>query len=187
MPVLTVSTVGPTIMEYGTEEQKDEFLPKILSGDLHFAIGYSEPDAGTDLASLTTRAVRDGDEWVINGSKMWTSLIEYADYVWLAARTDPDAPKHKGISMFLVPTNVEGFSWTPVHTLSGRHHQPDVLRGRAGAGVGARRRAQRGLAPRHRPAQPRAGGAVLAGRRADVARPDTARGPRRPSCPTGGG
>jgi len=119
LPLLTINTVGPTIMEYGTEEQKNEFLPKILTGDMHFAIGYSEPDAGTDLASLTTRAERDGDEFVINGSKMWTSLIESADYVWLAARTDPDAPKHKGISVFLVPTNSPGFSFTPVHTLSG--------------------------------------------------------------------
>ena len=118
-PVLTVNTVGPTIMELGTEEQKNEFLPKILRGDLHFAIGYSEPDAGTDLASLSTRAVRDGDEYVINGSKMWTSLIESADYVWLAARTDPDVAKHKGISVFLVPTSSPGFSYTPVRTLSG--------------------------------------------------------------------
>ncbi len=119
LPTLTLGTVGPTIMDYGTPEQKEEFLPRILAGDLHVAIGYSEPDAGTDLASLRTKAVRDGDTWVINGSKMWTSLIESADYVWLAARTDPDAPRHKGISVFLVPTSSEGFSWTPVRTLSG--------------------------------------------------------------------
>ena len=119
LPLLTIGTVGPTIMEYGSEEQKDEFLPKILNGELHFAIGYSEPDAGTDLASLTTRAVQDGDEWVINGSKMWTSLIESADYVWLAARTNMDVAKHKGITVFLVPTNAKGFSYTHVHTLSG--------------------------------------------------------------------
>jgi 3-oxocholest-4-en-26-oyl-CoA dehydrogenase alpha subunit len=119
MPFLTINTVGPTIMEYGTEEQKNYFLPKILSGDMHFAIGYSEPDAGTDLASLRTRAERDGDEYVINGSKMWTSLIESADYVWLAARTNPDVAKHKGISVFLVPTNARGFSYTSVRTLSG--------------------------------------------------------------------
>ena len=119
MPFLTINTVGPTIMEFGTDEQKNEFLPKILSGDMHFAIGYSEPDAGTDLASLTTRAERDGDEYVINGSKMWTSLIDSADYVWLAARTNPDVAKHKGISVFLVPTTAKGFSYTPVETLSG--------------------------------------------------------------------
>src|ERR1041384_6330271 len=102
VPFLTINTVGPTIMHYGTDEQKKEFLPKILGGQLHFSIGYSEPEAGTDLASLTTKAVRDGEEWVINGQKMWMSLIQYADYVWLAVRTDPEAPKHKGLSMLLV-------------------------------------------------------------------------------------
>jgi alkylation response protein AidB-like acyl-CoA dehydrogenase len=119
IPFLTINTVGPTLMHFGTDEQRDQFLPDILKGELHFSIGYSEPGAGTDLASLSTRAVRDGDEYVINGQKMWTSLIQYADYVWLAARTDPDAPKHKGISMFLVPTDSPGFSWTPVPTMTG--------------------------------------------------------------------
>jgi 3-oxocholest-4-en-26-oyl-CoA dehydrogenase alpha subunit len=119
VPFLTINTVGPTIMRYGTEEQKAFFLPKIASGELHFAIGYSEPGAGTDLASLRTRAVRDGDEYVINGQKMWTSLIQYADYVWLACRTDPEANRHKGLSVIIVPTDAEGFSWTPVHTMSG--------------------------------------------------------------------
>jgi alkylation response protein AidB-like acyl-CoA dehydrogenase len=119
VPFLTINTVGPTIMQYGTEEQKDFFLPKILQGEMHFSIGYSEPGAGTDLASLTTRAVRDGDEYVINGQKMWTSLIEHADYVWLAARTDPDVAKHKGLSVFLVPTDAPGFKYTPVKTVSG--------------------------------------------------------------------
>jgi alkylation response protein AidB-like acyl-CoA dehydrogenase len=119
VPFLTINTVGPTLMHYGTDEQRAEFLPKILAGQMHFSIGYSEPGAGTDLASLTTRAVRDGDEYVINGQKMWTSLIQYADYVWLAARTDPDAPRHKGLSVFLVPTSAEGFKWTPVPTMSG--------------------------------------------------------------------
>ena len=119
LPLLTMNTVGPTIMEYGSEEQKNFFLPKILAGQMHFAIGYSEPGAGTDLASLTTRAVRDGDDYVINGSKMWTSVIEHADYVWLATRTDPAAARHKGLSMFLVPTTAAGFSYSPVPTLSG--------------------------------------------------------------------
>jgi alkylation response protein AidB-like acyl-CoA dehydrogenase len=119
VPFLTVNTVGPTIMRFGTDEQKQFFLPKIAAGEMHFSIGYSEPGAGTDLASLRTRAVRDGDEYVINGQKMWTSLIQHADYVWLACRTDPDAPKHKGLSMILVPTDAPGFSWTPVHTMSG--------------------------------------------------------------------
>ncbi|MEV0771149.1 acyl-CoA dehydrogenase family protein [Nocardia salmonicida] len=119
VPFLTLNSVAPTIMQYGTEEQKKFFLPKIASGELHFAIGYSEPGAGTDLASLRTAAVRDGDDFVINGQKMWTSLIAYADYIWLAVRTDPTAKKHKGITMLIVPTDVDGFSWTPVHTMAG--------------------------------------------------------------------
>jgi 3-oxocholest-4-en-26-oyl-CoA dehydrogenase alpha subunit len=119
VPFLTLNSVAPTIMQYGTEEQKKFFLPKIASGELHFAIGYSEPGAGTDLASLRTTAVRDGDDFVINGQKMWTSLIAYADYIWLAVRTDPTAKKHKGITMLIVPTDVDGFSWTPVHTMAG--------------------------------------------------------------------
>ena len=119
IPHLTLNTVGPTIMRFGTDEQKKELLPAILRGEMHFSIGYSEPGSGTDLASLKTRAVRDGDEWVINGQKMWTSLIQYADYVWLACRTDPDLPRHKGLSMILVPTDAAGFSYTPVHTVAG--------------------------------------------------------------------
>ncbi len=119
IPYLTLNTVGPTIMRYGSEEQKEYFLPKILAGDLHFSIGYSEPGSGTDLASLKTRAVREGDEWVINGQKMWTSLIQYADWIWMACRTDPDLPRHKGLSMILVPANAEGVSYTPVRTVAG--------------------------------------------------------------------
>src|SRR5580693_4845301 len=119
VPFLTINTVGPTIMRFGTPEQKARFLPSIAAGELHFSIGYSEPGAGTDLASLRTRAVRDGDSYVINGQKMWTSLIQHADYVWLACRTDPEALRHKGLSMIIVPTNAAGFSWTPVRTLAG--------------------------------------------------------------------
>ncbi|GAA1460386.1 acyl-CoA dehydrogenase family protein [Williamsia maris] len=119
VPFLTINSVAPTIMNFGTDEQKKFFLPKIAAGELHFAIGYSEPGAGTDLASLRTTAVADGDDFVINGQKMWTSLIQYADYIWLACRTDPDAKKHKGISMLIVPTDAEGFSYTPVHTMAG--------------------------------------------------------------------
>ena len=117
LPFLTINTVGKTIMEFGSDAQKDFFLPKILAGELHFSIGYTEPSAGTDLASLRTTAVKDGDEWVINGQKIYTSLASYADYIWLAARTDPDAPKHKGISIFLVPTTDPGFSYTKIHTM----------------------------------------------------------------------
>jgi alkylation response protein AidB-like acyl-CoA dehydrogenase len=123
VPFLTINSVAPTIMAFGTDDQKNFFLPKIASGDLHFSIGYSEPGAGTDLAALRTTAVRHGDsatgEYVVNGQKMWTSLIAYADYVWLAVRTNPDAKKHRGISMLIMPTTAEGFSWTPVHTMSG--------------------------------------------------------------------
>jgi 3-oxocholest-4-en-26-oyl-CoA dehydrogenase alpha subunit len=122
VPFLTINSVAPTIMAFGTDEQKKFFLPKIAAGELHFSIGYSEPGAGTDLASLRTTAVRDASgsgEYVINGQKMWTSLIAYADYIWLAVRTNPDAKKHRGISMLIVPTTAEGFSWTPVHTMSG--------------------------------------------------------------------
>src|SRR5271165_72273 len=119
VPFLTINTVGPTIMRFGTPTQKEFYLPKIAAGEIHFSIGYSEPEAGTDLASLRTTAVRDGQEYVINGQKMWTSLIQYADYVWLACRTDPQADRHKGLSIIIVPTSAEGFSWTPVHTVAG--------------------------------------------------------------------
>ncbi|HLM64396.1 MAG TPA: acyl-CoA dehydrogenase family protein [Acidimicrobiales bacterium] len=117
IPFLSINTVGKTIQAFGSEEQKGHFLPKILAGELHVSIGYTEPTAGTDLASLRTTAVRDGDEWVINGQKIYTSLASYADYIWLAARTDPEAPKHKGISIFLVPTSTRGFSYTKIHTM----------------------------------------------------------------------
>jgi 3-oxocholest-4-en-26-oyl-CoA dehydrogenase alpha subunit len=119
VPFLTINSVAPTIMAYGTDEQKKFFLPKIAAGDLHFAIGYSEPSAGTDLASLRTTAVRDGDDYVVNGQKMWTSLIQYADYVWLAVRTNTEAKKHRGISVLIVPTTADGFSWTKVRTMAG--------------------------------------------------------------------
>lgn len=111
--MVTLNTVGPTLMKYGTEAQKAYFLPRILNGDLVFAIGYSEPEAGTDLAALRTRAVRDGDAWVIDGQKIFTSNAQNADWIWLACRTDPDAAKHKGISIILVPTDAPGFAWTP--------------------------------------------------------------------------
>jgi len=120
VPMLTINTVGPSIMQFGTDEQRAFFLPKILKGELHFCIGYTEPGAGTDLASLKTRAVRDGDEYVINGQKVFTSLAGDADYVWLATRTNPEAKKHKGISIFAVPMNTPGIKVVPMH-LTGEH------------------------------------------------------------------
>jgi alkylation response protein AidB-like acyl-CoA dehydrogenase len=119
LPFLTLGTVAPTIMQFGTDEQKERFLPPILRGELQFAIGYSEAEAGTDLASLKTTAVRDGDEYVVDGAKVFTSLADYADYIWVAARTDPEAPKHRGISILVVPTDAPGYKWTPIHTVSG--------------------------------------------------------------------
>ena len=119
LPLLTLNSVGPTLMALGSDEQKERLLPGILKGEVHFSIGYTEPSAGTDLASLKTRAVRDGDEYVINGQKVFTSAIQYADYIWLAARTDPEAPKHKGLSVFIVPVDAPGFRWTPLATIVG--------------------------------------------------------------------
>ncbi|MFT4085761.1 MAG: acyl-CoA dehydrogenase family protein [Gordonia sp. (in: high G+C Gram-positive bacteria)] len=122
LPSVTLQTVGPTLQEYGSPEQKARFLPAILAGDAHFAIGYTEPAAGTDLASLTTRAVRDGDHYVVNGQKIFTTGGHDADFVWLAVRTDPDLPKHQGISILIVDTASPGFSWTPIITADGAHH-----------------------------------------------------------------
>ncbi len=119
VPMLTINSVAPTIMRYGSEELKQEFIPRILAGDIHFAIGYTEADAGTDLASLKTRAVRDGDEYVINGQKVFTSLARGADYVWLAVRTNPEVKKHKGISIIIVPTDTPGFRAEPIENFAG--------------------------------------------------------------------
>jgi len=118
-PFVTVNTVGPAIMAHGTEAQKEFFLQGILRGEINFAIGYTEPESGTDLASLRTSAVLDGDEWVINGNKVYTSGANQADYVWLACRTDTEAPKHQGITLIIVPTTAKGFEWTPIVTVGG--------------------------------------------------------------------
>ncbi len=119
LPVIQVNTIGPTVMQFGSEEQKRALLPGAIRGELFFGVGYSEPAAGTDLASLTTSAVKDGDDYIINGQKVFTTHANIADYIWLAARTDPDAPKHAGISIILVPTDSEGYSATPTYTLGG--------------------------------------------------------------------
>jgi alkylation response protein AidB-like acyl-CoA dehydrogenase len=117
VPMLTVNSVAPTIMQFGSDEQKKFYLPKILRGEIHFAIGYTEPNAGTDLASLQCKAVRDGDFFVINGQKIFTSLATDADYIWLAVRTDPEAPKHKGISMLIVPREASGVRVVPIKNM----------------------------------------------------------------------
>jgi 3-oxo-4-pregnene-20-carboxyl-CoA dehydrogenase beta subunit len=122
LPAVTLQTVGPTLQRYGSEEQKKKFLPGILTGDVHFAIGYTEPEAGTDLASLRTTAVRQGDEYIVNGQKVFTTGGHDADYIWLACRTDPEAVKHKGISILIVDTKDPGYSWTPIVTSDGSHH-----------------------------------------------------------------
>jgi len=121
-PIITVQTVGPTLMQYGTPKQKDLFLPRILAGECHFAIGYSEPEAGTDLAALRTTAVLDGGHYVVNGQKIFTSGAHHAQYIWLATRTNPGVKKHKGITMMIAATDDPGFSWTPIITMDGRHH-----------------------------------------------------------------
>ena len=118
VPMLTINTVGPTLYQHGSQEQKDYFLPRILKGDVHFCIGYTEPNAGTDLAALQTRAEASGDDFIINGQKVFTSLASDADYIWLATRTDPDASKHAGLSMFLVDMKTPGIKAEPMDLLS---------------------------------------------------------------------
>ncbi len=122
LPYVTLQTVGPVLQQYGTAEQQALFLPRILTGDVHFAIGYTEAEAGTDLANLRTTAVRDGDHYVVNGQKVFTTGGHDADYVWLACRTDPAAPRHRGISILIVDTSDPGFTWTPTITADGAHH-----------------------------------------------------------------
>ena len=117
-----INMLGPVLMMYGTEEQKKEHLPGIASADVQWSQGYSEPGSGSDLASLQTRAVRDGDDYVVNGQKIWNSNAHRADWMFLLARTDPDAPKHKGITFFLTPTSAPGFSTRPLINLAGTHY-----------------------------------------------------------------
>ena len=116
---MSITSIGSTIMRFGSEEQKREWLPKVQSGEMNFALGYTEPNAGTDLASLQTRAVRDGDEYVINGQKIYTSTAHSSTHVWLAVRTNPDAPKHRGISTFVVDLKTPGITVRPLTTMGG--------------------------------------------------------------------
>ncbi|BAL87124.1 putative acyl-CoA dehydrogenase [Actinoplanes missouriensis 431] len=122
LPAVTLQTVAPTLLAHGSDEQRRRFLPPILAGDLHFAIGYTEPEAGTDLASLRTRAVRDGEFYLVSGEKTFTTGAHDADFLWLACRTAPDAPKHHGLSILIVDTADPGYSWTPLITCDGAHH-----------------------------------------------------------------
>jgi len=118
-PDLTVTSVAPMIMRHGTEQNKKEFLPGIARGEIVCAVGYSEPNAGTDLASLRTRAVRDGDHWVITGSKIWNSGAQRSTHEWLCVRTDPEAPRHRGISVIMVPVDNPGVGIYPLYAWSG--------------------------------------------------------------------
>lgn len=118
LPFVTISTVGPALMAHGSEWQKERFLPGIAAGEIMFAIGYSEPEAGSDLAVLKTSARQDAEGFVVNGNKLWTSGAESADFVWLAARTDPSQARHKGISLLIVDTTTPGFSHTLIPTTS---------------------------------------------------------------------
>lgn len=119
LPVLGLNTVGPAIMRIGTEEQKNRYLPPIVRGELEVCIGYTESDAGTDLAALKTSAVKDGDEYIINGQKIFITNADFADYIWLAARTDPTVRKHKGISVFMIPMSTPGITVEPIITMGG--------------------------------------------------------------------
>ncbi|MEU4619516.1 acyl-CoA dehydrogenase family protein [Actinoplanes sp. NPDC023801] len=120
LPAVTLQTVAPTLLAYGTDEQRRYFLPRILAGELHFAIGYTEPEAGTDLAALRTRAVRDGDGYVVDGQKTFTTGAHEADFLWLACRTSPE--RYRGLSILIVDTGDPGYSWTPIITCDGTHH-----------------------------------------------------------------
>ena len=122
-----IQQVGPSIMLFGTDEQKKRYLPAISSAEISFAMGLSEPNAGSDLANVETRAVRDGDEYVITGRKRFTSGAHYSDLLWTVARTDPDAPKHRGISMIVVPLNAPGVEVRPLLDLDGDHHFNEVF------------------------------------------------------------
>src|SRR5438094_2531055 len=114
-----VGTIGMTLVHHGNARLKAEFLPRILKGEIRFALGYSEPEAGSDLAALQLRALRDGDDYIFNGQKRFTSAAHFAEYVWLAARTNPELPKHRGISLFIVDMDSPGITVRPLWTMGG--------------------------------------------------------------------
>jgi alkylation response protein AidB-like acyl-CoA dehydrogenase len=124
---ISVNWVGSALMLFGTEEKKKKYVTEVAKGDAIFCLGYSEPNAGSDLASLQTRAVEDGDGFIINGQKTWCSYAHYANYCWLGARTDPDAPKHKGISMFIVDMKTPGITVRPLINILNRHSFNEVF------------------------------------------------------------
>ncbi len=119
--------VGPSLIRHGTEAQKNEWLPRIVGGDVSFALGLSEPGAGSDLAAAATRAQRDGDEYIVNGQKIWTSGAHLSDAIWLVVRTDPDAPKHRGISCLMVDLDSPGITIRPLYDLTDGHHFNEVF------------------------------------------------------------
>jgi alkylation response protein AidB-like acyl-CoA dehydrogenase len=120
VPMMALNSIAPVIMRVGTPEQKKRFLPPILNGEIYIALGYTEPEAGSDLASLKTTAVRDGDDYIINGQKVFTSLAEFSDYIWLAARTNREVPKHKGISIFMIDKRTPGVTVLPLLTMANK-------------------------------------------------------------------
>jgi hypothetical protein len=127
MDVISAGMVGPTILRVGSEEQKKEWIPKIAAGEVSMWLAYSEPGAGSDLAGIQTTAVRDGDEYIINGQKVWSSGAHIADYAWMIARTDPSARRHRGVSFFLVDTKSPGVTIRPLINILGAHHFNEVF------------------------------------------------------------
>src|SRR5881394_1770398 len=122
-----VGIIGKTILAHGSEKLKKEFLPKILRNEVEFAVGYSEPNAGSDAASMRLKAERDGEGWRLNGQKTWTTSAHFADWYWVGGRTDPDAPKHRGITLFLVPLNADGITITAMDTIGDGERTNEVF------------------------------------------------------------
>lgn len=121
--ILSEKQMGPSILQHGSDEQRSEFIPRVFSGDIGFAVGYTEPNTGSDLAGLETHARRDGDDYVINGQKMWAGGAHFAEYLWTAVRTNPEAPKHRGVSVFLVPLKgTPGLTIRPFYGMSGARY-----------------------------------------------------------------